>query len=215
LIVNYVGYSDKTTVVRQTHVVRKIFFGVLSSTSSTSLQAQTSTPAFSIHSCLSKNSKHGNDNAFYNARNSDSVLSVWYNDQSECSQSMWRLFGSRNGVSRGPGGGPLVIKQCRRCRRFARTEKHYEEMEPESPELLALCLKQIPALSSNQQPKMHLADAMWIWTEPHSMRFKLRLTIRTEMQNVRIQQLLAVELVNQVPVHGSSFQPVNRNQLSG
>lgn len=98
-------------------------------------------------------------------------------------------------LQRGPGGGDIVIHQCRQCRRFERTEKVFEYLDIESPELLALCLKHIPALASSADPKMHLVDAMWIFTEPHSMRLKVRLTVRTEVQNVMIQQRVMVELI--------------------
>ena len=46
-------------------------------------------------------------------------------------------------------------------------------------------------------PKLHLVDAHWIWTEPHSMRFKLHLTVRYTIENVPVQQRVQVELKNQ------------------
>ena len=53
---------------------------------------------------------------------------------------------------------------------------------------------------------LQLVDSMWIWTEPHSMRLKLRLTIRADVGEspkcVTIQQRLPVELIvkfNQCP----------------
>jgi nonsense-mediated mRNA decay protein 3 len=99
-------------------------------------------------------------------------------------------------LQRGPGGSPEIsLHQCRNCRRFERREGLYEFCEPESPELLAICLKHIPALSSSAAPRLHLVDALWVWTEPHSMRLKIRLTVRTEIQNVMIQQRVMVELV--------------------
>ena len=64
-------------------------------------------------------------------------------------------------LQRGPGGGEITIYQCRQCRRHQRSEKLWDLMEPESPELLALCLKSIPALGSKASPKMHLVDAIW------------------------------------------------------
>jgi len=94
-------------------------------------------------------------------------------------------------LQRGPGGAPhATIHQCRQCRRFARTPAVYEHAVPESPELLGICLKHIPAL---QQDDIKLMDASWIWTEPHSMRLKLRLTVRTELQNVPVEQRVMVE----------------------
>jgi nonsense-mediated mRNA decay protein 3 len=43
----------------------------------------------------------------------------------------------------------------------------------ESKELLGLCLKRIRGLN-----KVRLVDARWIWTEPHSNRLKIELTIQ-------------------------------------
>ena len=48
--------------------------------------------------------------------------------------------------------------------------------EPESRELLAICLKKLKGLS-----KVRLIDAGFIWTEPHSKRIKVKLTIQKEV----------------------------------
>lgn len=75
-------------------------------------------------------------------------------------------------LQRGPAGAHTIdVHQCRQCRRFQQTPKHYIPADPESPELLALCLKHIPALQSTASPKLHLVDAGFIWTEPHSSKF--------------------------------------------
>lgn len=74
------------------------------------------------------------------------------------------------------------------------TDKLYKYMEPESPELLAVCLKQLPALSSHAEPSIKVVDAMWVWSEPHSMRLKLRLTVRATIKGVLVQQRVLVEL---------------------
>ena len=102
-------------------------------------------------------------------------------------------------IQRGPAGtnhDEILVHQCRQCRRFQRTEKVFQPMDPESPELLALCLKKIPALSSNQEPKLHIVDAGWIWTEPHSMRFKVHITVRYSIDSVPVQQRVMCELRN-------------------
>ena len=51
-------------------------------------------------------------------------------------------------VNRGPGGGELVLKQCRTCRRYDAFGggKRFAALDVESPELMAVLLKQIPAL---------------------------------------------------------------------
>ncbi len=45
--------------------------------------------------------------------------------------------------------------------------------EAESKELLTFCIKKIKGLS-----KVKLVDAGFIWTEPHSKRLKVKLTIQ-------------------------------------
>ena len=49
----------------------------------------------------------------------------------------------------------------------------------ESRELLSLCLKKIKGLS-----KVHLVDAGFVWTEPHSKRIKVKLTVQKEVRCV-------------------------------
>lgn len=120
------------------------------------------------------------------------------NAANQCPSCLAQSFNLKERVQRGPGGAhKIVVHQCRECRRYKRTEKHHEHAEHESPTLLAICLKHIPALSSNAEPRLHLQDAGWIWTEPHSMRLKVWLNIRTEIQNVNVQQRVVVELHNQ------------------
>ena len=41
---------------------------------------------------------------------------------------------------------------------------------------MAICLKRVRGLK-----RVRVADAAWIWTEPHSMRLKVRLTIQKEV----------------------------------
>ena len=123
---------------------------------------------------------------------------IFANAANQCPSCLAQAFNLQDLLQRGPGGADrITIHQCRDCRRYARTPKHYEQAEPESPELLAICLKHIPALQNTptgNNAQLHLVDAAWIWTEPHSMRFKLRLTVRTELQNVPVQQRCAVLL---------------------
>eukprot|EP00584_Thalassiosira_punctigera_P005752 CAMPEP_0172533568 /NCGR_PEP_ID=MMETSP1067-20121228/6222_1 /TAXON_ID=265564 ORGANISM="Thalassiosira punctigera, Strain Tpunct2005C2" /NCGR_SAMPLE_ID=MMETSP1067 /ASSEMBLY_ACC=CAM_ASM_000444 /LENGTH=581 /DNA_ID=CAMNT_0013318221 /DNA_START=17 /DNA_END=1762 /DNA_ORIENTATION=+ len=108
-------------------------------------------------------------------------------------------------VRRGPGGGDLVVYQCRQCRRFDRTGdgRHYVHLEPESPELMAVLLKQIPALSgrSSHHVKksgvgaLKILDSMFVWTEPNSMRMRVMLTLKADVNDVSIQQRIKVEFV--------------------
>ena len=53
----------------------------------------------------------------------------------------------------------------------------------ESKELMATCLRKINGLS-----KVKLIDATWIWTEPHSGRLKIKITIQKEVMNGAVLQ---------------------------
>ena len=120
---------------------------------------------------------------------------IFPNAANQCPTCLAQEYNLSERLQRGPGGAPhSTIHQCRKCRRFARTEKLFEPAMPESPELLSICLKHIPALSSTAEPRLKLVDASWIWTEPHSMRLKVRLTVRTELLSVTVQQRVMVEL---------------------
>jgi len=60
----------------------------------------------------------------------------------------------------------------------------------ESRELMALCLANISGMKATKgnNHRTRLIDAAWIWTEPHSMRLKVRLTIQKEVQKGTILQ---------------------------
>lgn len=121
------------------------------------------------------------------------------NAANQCPSCLAQNFDLKSMVQGNKVGDPIVVHQCRQCRCFqARPESdHYQYCEPESPQLLTICLKHIPILNkkghSNQTyNKIHVMDTSWIWTEPHSMRLKLRLTVRTDVGEVTIQQRVPV-----------------------
>jgi len=68
---------------------------------------------------------------------------------------------------------------------------------------MALCLKSIPAIADNHGrsndaltgvSSIELVDSSWVWTEPHSKRIKLRLTVKARLSaaDVVIQQRVMV-----------------------
>ncbi len=59
----------------------------------------------------------------------------------------------------------------------------WQEVKLESRELLSACLRKIQGLN-----KVKLIDAAWIWTEPHSMRLKIKLTVQKEILNGAVVQ---------------------------
>eukprot|EP00934_Nitzschia_sp_Nitz4_P006638 Nitzschia sp. Nitz4//scaffold4_size323378//280638//282290//NITZ4_000709-RA/size323378-processed-gene-0.308-mRNA-1//1//CDS//3329553546//6628//frame0 len=116
---------------------------------------------------------------------------IFPNAANQCNACLAQQFDLKDLLYRNTGG-MLDVYQCRQCRKFARTPQHYEYCEPESPQLLSICLKHIPAFV-NSKTKLHIVDAMWVWTEPHSMRLKVRVTLRTEVDQVPLQQRVLVE----------------------
>ena len=80
---------------------------------------------------------------------------------------------------------------CRNCERFLQPPTNWIKAELESRELLALCLRRLKGLN-----KIRLIDAAFIWTEPHSRRIRVKLTVQGEaFQNAIIQQSFEVEYV--------------------
>lgn len=121
------------------------------------------------------------------------------NNANQCPSCLAQNFDLKSMVQGNKVGDPIIVHQCRQCRCFnARPDSdHYQYCEPESPQLLAICLKHVPILNkrghSNQTyNKIHVVDTSWIWTEPHSMRLKIRLTVRTDIGEVTIQQRVPV-----------------------
>lgn len=81
----------------------------------------------------------------------------------------------------------LMLAWCKYCRRWCGPP--WVLCERESKELLALCLKRINGLK-----KLKLIDAKFIWTEPHSRRTKLGLTVQKDITGeLTLQQTFDVE----------------------
>ena len=77
---------------------------------------------------------------------------------------------------------------CRGCERWFRNPQ-WVPAEPESAELLSLCVKRIKGLKS-----VRLLNAEWVWTEPHSRRLKVKLTVaRDVLSGSSVTQSLLVE----------------------
>lgn len=75
--------------------------------------------------------------------------------------------------------------------RYQQGQGHWVVAALESRELLTLCLKKIKSL-----PAVTLIDASFIWTEPHSRRIKVKLTIQKEVDGGAVlQQTFVVEYV--------------------
>lgn len=85
----------------------------------------------------------------------------------------------------------IVVNFCRGCERYLQPPAQWLPCALESKELLALLLKRLKGLS-----KVRLIDAGFIWTEPHSKRIKVKLTIQKEAFAATIlQQSFVVEAI--------------------
>jgi len=85
----------------------------------------------------------------------------------------------------------VAILWCKSCGRYLQPPKHWVAADPESKELLTFCIKRIRGMQ-----KVKLVDAGFIWTEPHSMRLKVKLTVQGEvLQGAILQQTFVVDFV--------------------
>ncbi len=88
----------------------------------------------------------------------------------------------------------LLLHKCDRCGRYRRSNQQHSwvHAEDESPQLLALALKLV------QRPKHDAAitDARFLYTEPHSRRLKLKLTLSSDLgATATLQRSCVAEIV--------------------
>eukprot|EP00696_Hemimastix_kukwesjijk_P008183 gnl/Hemi2/20359_TR6760_c0_g5_i1.p1 gnl/Hemi2/20359_TR6760_c0_g5~~gnl/Hemi2/20359_TR6760_c0_g5_i1.p1 ORF type:complete len:219 (-),score=69.42 gnl/Hemi2/20359_TR6760_c0_g5_i1:90-653(-) len=94
---------------------------------------------------------------------------------------------SRHDISEGIQKA-VVIHNCRHCNRWYRNPT-WVHCDLESADLLNLCLKKIKGLQ-----KVKVADARFLWTEPHSRKLKVELSVQREVVgDVVLQQSFPVE----------------------
>ncbi|EKM75358.1 hypothetical protein AGABI1DRAFT_46606 [Agaricus bisporus var. burnettii JB137-S8] len=85
------------------------------------------------------------------------------------------------------------VAYCRNCERFLNPPAAWTIARPESPELLSICLKKLKGLN-----KVRLTDARFIWTEPHSKRLRVAITIQKEaLTNTILEQTFEIEFLVQ------------------
>ncbi|KAK4883570.1 hypothetical protein RN001_006889 [Aquatica leii] len=78
---------------------------------------------------------------------------------------------------------------CRGCERYFQPPSEWISCSLESRELLSLCLKKLKGLN-----RVKLVDASFVWTEPHSKRIKVKLTVHGEvLGGAMLQQVFIVE----------------------
>lgn len=99
-----------------------------------------------------------------------------------------------------------TITFCKNCGRLLIPPNNWIYAPRESRELLGACLKRLRGLS-----KLRLMDASYLWTEPHSRRTKIKITVQGEakqFQNTIVQQDFVAEFYeasNQCPDCAKSF----------
>ncbi|KAG5513864.1 hypothetical protein PMAC_000486 [Pneumocystis sp. 'macacae'] len=82
-----------------------------------------------------------------------------------------------------------IIHSCRECGRFLQSQNQWLYAQVESKELLSFCLKKTRGLN-----KVRLVDAFFLWTEPHSRKIKIKVTIQKEvLVSTILQQTFEVE----------------------
>ncbi|PHH54872.1 60S ribosomal export protein NMD3 [Ceratocystis fimbriata CBS 114723] len=80
---------------------------------------------------------------------------------------------------------------CKDCDRWLLPPSTWVVAMPESREMLALCLKKLRGMT-----KVRIVDASFVWTEPHSRRIKMKMTVQDEVQSgVLLQQSFEVTYV--------------------
>lgn len=77
----------------------------------------------------------------------------------------------------------VTVLYCDGCGRYLQPPKHWLPAQLESKELLTFCIKRTKGLN-----RIKLIDASFIWTEPHSKRLKVKLTIQKDIFNGAILQ---------------------------
>ncbi|XP_061398259.1 LOW QUALITY PROTEIN: 60S ribosomal export protein NMD3-like, partial [Musca vetustissima] len=86
-----------------------------------------------------------------------------------------------------------VLHFCRNCERYLQPPGEWIQAALESRELLALCLKKLKGLK-----EVKLVDAGFVWTEAHSKRIKVKLTVHGEVSGGTVlQQVFIVEFTVQ------------------
>ncbi|CAG2162212.1 unnamed protein product [Oppiella nova] len=98
----------------------------------------------------------------------------------------------------------VIIYFCKKCERYQQQMGQWIGADLESSQLMSFCLKKLKSLN-----KVNLVDATFVWTEPHSKRIKIKLTVQKEvMGGTILQQTFVVEFV----VNGHMCEDCHRRE---
>jgi len=103
------------------------------------------------------------------------------NTTMRCAQCLKAEVSITDGISR-----QLALPHCRNCGRY--NKPPWTHCEPESRELLGMCLKRIRGIGKD----VRLVDAAFIWTEEHSKRIKVKVTVQKEIASGSVLQQTTV-----------------------
>lgn len=99
-----------------------------------------------------------------------------------------------------------TLHTCKDCERWLQPPSAWVTAAPESRELLAICLKRLRGLN-----RVRIIDANFLWTEPHSRRIKVKITVQQEaFQGTILQQSFEVEYIiatQQCPDCAKAYTP--------
>ncbi|EAY01212.1 NMD3 family protein [Trichomonas vaginalis G3] len=90
------------------------------------------------------------------------------NPNNMCVECFRRRLNQKEGVPE-----QLEINYCRDCGRYQESLTHWVNAELESKELLQICIKKF-------SPNLKIRDAKFLWTEPHSKRLRVQVTVDRE-----------------------------------
>jgi len=108
-----------------------------------------------------------------------------------CVQCLQKEVDITSGISRN-----LNLQHCGTCGRWLQPSGQWVHAELESRELLALCLRHVKGTKKEH----HIANANFLWTEPHSKELQVKLTLQQEvLASVVMQQTVALtyRIINQ------------------
>ncbi len=78
-----------------------------------------------------------------------------------------------------------LLQYCGKCERYLQPPNTWLIATLESRQLLSICLKRVKGLS-----KIHLVDAGFVYTEPHSKRIKVKLTVQKDVKLFRKKKIM-------------------------
>ncbi|KAK8837653.1 hypothetical protein M9Y10_036186 [Tritrichomonas musculus] len=85
------------------------------------------------------------------------------------------------------------IIYCKSCGRYQTSPTTWAAAELESPELLNICMKRITGLKD-----MKVIDSRFLYTEPHSRRIRISLTVQKPYNDAVLRQTLIITFVVQL-----------------